>query len=295
MAVNNLQFRTEFSDKLDKAVVQGAVTGFMKDNDMGAKFIRADTVMVPELTMTGLSDYDRDNGFTRSPVTVTHTPHKLEMDRAKSFQIDSVDASDTGIPNIAGTVAAEVVRTQSVPEVDAYVLSKLATHATTSDQLVRGTVDSEIYKMFNEAMVNIYDALSFEQNLVCFVDPTVWAALMNTTSISRQITVSDFKKGEVNLKVKSLNDVAILPVTSKRMHTAFTFGADGFTPAGDAKKIGMLMLPKAACQLINKHEITRIFEPDRNPDADAWKIDYRIHYDALIGNTYKGGIFAYTY
>ena len=45
---------------------------------------------------------------------------------------------------------------------------------------------------------------------------------MTTTELTRQLLVSDFKKGEINTKVKMLNDVPIIPVSDDRMKTAFT-------------------------------------------------------------------------
>lgn len=307
MAINTLAFKEQFTDKLDKAIVQKAVTGFFADNDLGAKFIDAATVSIPELTVAGLTNYNKDTGFNRGAVTVSRRTVTLAMDRARTFSIDAVDSSDTGIADIAGKTAAEVVRTQSVPEVDAYVLSKLGAYAKTNSQTVSigtsSTLEADIIKMFNDAQTKIGDALDFDENLVCFVDSKVWAAMCNSTAISKQIVVSDFKRGEINTKVKTLNDVAIIPVSGSRMYTAYTFNdgttsgqtAGGFAKTSAAEHIGMLMLPKAACQLVRKHEVTRIFSPDENQTANAWKIDYRIHYDAFINNPYKTGIYAYTY
>lgn len=307
MAINTLAFKTQFSEKMDKAIVQKAVTGIFVDNDLGAKFIDAATVSIPDLKVAGLADYDRDTGFNRGAVSVTHRTVKLEMDRARTFIIDRVDGGDTGIADIAGKTAAEVVRTQSVPEVDAYVLSKLGAYAKNNGQTVSvgasSSLEADIIKMFNEAQVAIGDALDYGEDLVCFVDSKVWAAMCNSTAISKQIVTSDFKRGEVNTKIKMLNDVALIPVSGSRMYTAFTFNngttdgqtSGGFVKTSSAEHIGMLMLPKAACQLVRKHEVTRIFTPEENQTADAWKIDYRIHYDAFINNPYKTGIYAYTY
>jgi hypothetical protein len=151
--------------------------------------------------------------------------------------------------------------------------------------------------------ISIGNNLEFGKELVCFVDSKVWAALMNTPAITRQITVSDFKKGDVNLQVKKLNDVALIPVPDDRMYTEYTFNdgttegqtAGGFAKTSGAKHIGMLMLPKSACMLIEKTADVRVFDPSVTQEADAWKIDYRVYYDALIKNNEKTGIFAHLY
>ncbi len=76
------------------------------------------------------------------------------------------------------------------------------------------------------------------------------------------------QKGEISVKVKKLNDVAIIPVADARMKTAFTFNdgttenqeACGVAPAAAAKNVGVLSLPKSAASLVKKTEKIRIFE-----------------------------------
>ena len=303
MPINNLEFATQITGELDKAIVQKAVTGFFNDNAFGAKFVGAKTVSVPVMDMDGLGDYDRDAGYTQGGVNLEYVDYTLTMDRGRTFQIDAQDADETGVAGLAGKVSGEFVRTKVVPEVDAYVLSKLGKYAETAEQTVEGDLDTDIFKMFNEAQISIGGNLDFNQELVCFVNPTVWGALMNTPALSRSITVSDFKQGDINLQVKSLNGIALIPVSDSRMYTEYTFNdgtavgqtAGGFTKTEGAKHIGMLMLPKSACMLVKKTDKVRVFDPMTTQHANAWKIDYRVYYDALIKESEKAGIFAYLY
>jgi hypothetical protein len=303
MPINNLEFATQITGELDKAIVQKAVTGFFNDNAFGAKFVGAKTVSVPVMDMDGLGDYDRDAGYTQGGVNLEYVDYTLTMDRGRTFQIDAQDADETGVAGLAGKVSGEFVRTKVVPEVDAYVLSKLGKHAENEKQTVDGDLDTDIFKLFNEMQVSIGGNLDFNQELVCFVNPTVWGALMNTPALSRSITVSDFKQGDINLQVKSLNGIALIPVSDSRMYTEYTFNdgkdvgqtAGGFTKTEGAKHIGMLMLPKSACMLVKKTDKVRVFDPMTTQHANAWKIDYRVYYDALIKESEKAGIFAYLY
>ncbi len=178
--------------------------------------------------MQGLGNYNRDDGFVTGALTVSSESYTMAMDRNRSFQLDREDNDETGISNLVGQVMGEFVRTRVVPELDAYVLSKLATLATTKSQTVTGTVASQIYKMITEAINKVQAVAGYSEPLVCFVDSTVWGALMNTTEVTRQINVGEFKKGSVNTKVKYLNDVPIIPVSDDRMKTAYTF-YDGVT------------------------------------------------------------------
>ncbi len=303
MPINNLEFAEKLTEQLDKLFVQGPVTGFFTDNVLRSKFVGAKTVLIPEVDLSGLGDYNRDTGFITGSIAVSNRPYTLAMDRARSFQLDREDEDETGIANLAGQVMGEFVRTKVVPEVDAYVLSKLAGLAVTNGKTITGDPATEVIKMFNEACVAVQNEVGFDEEIVCFVNPTVWAAIQNTPELSRQLVINDFKKGDLTLKVKSINGISILPVADARMKTAYEFydgstddqKEGGFVPAGSAKSVGMLVMPKKAASLVKKSEKIRTFSPDQNQQADAYKFDYRTYYDVIVKNSQANAIFAYTY
>ena len=68
------------TDELDKAVAAKPVTGFFADNPLRSKFVGAKTVLIPEMEVSGLGDYDRDNGFVKGTIAVSAQPHVLAMD-----------------------------------------------------------------------------------------------------------------------------------------------------------------------------------------------------------------------
>ena len=308
--INSLEFQSKLTGELYKVLVQEAQTSFFADNALRSKFVGARTVLISDVDMQGLGNYNRDDGFVTGALTVSSESYTMAMDRNRSFQLDREDNDETGISNLAGQVMGEFVRTRVVPELDAYVLSKLATLATTKSQTVTGTVASQIYKMITEAINKVQAVAGYSEPLVCFVDSTVWGALMNTTEVTRQINVGEFKKGSVNTKVKYLNDVPIIPVSDDRMKTAYTFydgvtddsgsdGADqtvgGFVPATGAKKIGILVLPRRAASLVKKSERIRTFTPEQNQKADAYLFQYRIYYDLFVKKSLTRTVYTYTY
>lgn len=291
MAINTIAHAEKYAAELDKALVQKSVTGFLADNVLKAQFVGAKTVKIPNIDFVGLVDYDRDNGFNRAAVTVAHDPFTMSMDRARSIQIDREDMDETGVANLAGSILGELVRTKVAPECDAYILSKLAGVANTNSNTVTWDA-TKPYAVFNELMTKVQNVAGFDEELVAFIDGNAYAALMNSNEISRLITTSDFKQGEVNMKVKSINGVALIPVTPDRMKTAFNFKneAGGFTPDGSAKDIHMLVLPRKAASLVKKTEKMRVFEPDQNLDADAYKFDYRVYYDVFVKKSHLGTV-----
>lgn len=295
MPINSLENAVRYSGELDKMFEQKSVTGFFVDNNFRAKFVGAKTVIVPDIDFQGLVDYDRDTGFTRGAITVSNTSYTMQMDRARSVQIDREDMDETGIASLAGKILGEYVRTKVVPECDAYVLSKLAGVANLKGQLIDGDV-SKPFEALNNLINEVRTNVGFDEELVAFLDSRIYAKFMNSTEITRMITVSDFKQGDVNLRVNSLNGVSLIPVVSERMKTAYTFnttGNGGFTPAANAKSIYMLVMPKNGAHLVKKTEQMRIFTPENNIDADAYKFDYRIYYDVFVKKSGMDAVWAW--
>lgn len=303
MSLNLNNISVKMTDVLDKAVVEKPVTGFLADNNLRGKFVGAKTVMIPEMNVSGLGNYDRDTGFVSGTVSVSATPFTLAMDRGRSFQLDREDHDESGVADLAGQILGEFVRTQVVPEVDAYVLSKLAGYAVTKNQTVTGTPATEALKMLQKSIAAAQNAIGYDEELVAFVDGTMWQALQSSSDLSRMLVTSDFRKGELNTRVNSYNGVAILPVPDSRMKTAYTFNDGttegqedgGFVPTDSAKSIGLLLIPRRAASLIKKTEQVRCFDPAHNLQADAWKMDYRLYYDVVLKNSLAKGIYTYTF
>ena len=295
MPINSIQNAAAYSDELDRLFTQKSATGFFADNALRTKFVGAKTVIIPNVDFAGLADYDRDSGFSRGAVTVTGSSYTMAMDRARSLQIDREDMDESGVAGLAGKILGEYVRTKVVPECDAYVISKLARLAEARANVVEGDT-SKPYAALCELINSVREKVGYDEELVAFLDAKLYALLQNSDEISRMITVSDFKQGEVNLSVKSLNGVALIPVVSERMKTEYDFlssSAGGFAPKTGAKSVYMMVCPKSGAHLVKKTEQLRVFTPEQNIDADAYKFDYRIYYDVFVENSGLDAVWAW--
>ena len=283
MAINSIETAIKYSEELDKLFAQKSVTGFFADNSFGKKFVGAKTVIIPDIDFQGLANYDRDLGFSRSAITVANTPYTMTMDRARSLQIDREDMDEAGIACLAGKILGEYVRTKVVPECDAYVLSKLSQVALSRGNTLGLTAENPYETLIN-LINNVRNIVGFDEELVAFVNSNVYAALQNSPEVTRMLIPSNFKQGDVNFTVNSVNGTAIIPVVSGLMKTEYDFGNDeagGFTPNSN-REAWIIVCPKKAAHLVKKTENIRVFTPEQNLDADAYKFDYRIYYDAFV-------------
>ena len=301
MSINTSAYAQKFTEELDKMYVQDSVTGFLTDNILRAKFVGAKTVVIPDVDMQGLADYDRDTGFIRGAITVAQQPFTMSRDRGRSLEIDREDLDETGASNLAGQILSEFVRTKVIPESDAYTISKLAGVASTQGHLLQGASLSTPYAAFIDMVANVRDVVGYSEELVCLLHPAIHKLFQTSGEISRSIVAGDFKQGEVNLQVGMIDGVALLPVTADRMYTAYDFlngssGGEedgGFSPISSAKAIYMLVLPKKAASLVKKTEKMRTFTPEQNLTKDAYKFDYRIYFDVFVKKSKKNSIWGW--
>ena len=294
--LNSLEFATKFTGELDKVYEQESKTGFLADNAFKAKFVGARSVKIPNISLQGLADYDRDTAFITGTTTISNTIFTMQQDRGRSFMIDREDMDETGVAELAGAVMSEFVRTKVIPESDAYVLSKLASFASTKSQTVAYTTP---YETFLGLLEKVQDACGYSEQVVCFVAPEVYMGFKTDTALEKSLNVGEFKRGEVHLKVTMIDDVPLIPVSSDRMKTAYEFLSGGtgkeeggFAPTSSAKGIKMLMLPKTAAMLVKKCEKIRTFTPEQNIKADAYKFDYRLYYDCFVRTSGADAIWA---
>ena len=105
-----------------------------------------------------------------------------------------------------------------------------------------------------------------------------------------------FEQGKAEIKVKEIDGCPIIRVPSVRFQTKYTFmdgvenAEGGFAAAADAKGINWIVMVKQAPVAISKTDVTRIFDPMTNQNANAWKIDYRKYHDLWIMDNGMDGV-----
>lgn len=292
MAINTLQYSQQFQTVLDAQMLAGATSAFMEANAGQVKYDGGDTVHIPEISMQGLAKYDRDEGFNQGSVTLKFNPYKMTQDRGRTFQLDSMDVNETNFVATAGTVMGEFQRTQVIPEIDSYRYSKIAALATAESKVTTGFTPAvaTILEKLEAEITDIQDVVGEDEGLIIVMSTKLRTILNNADKFNRYLNVAEFKNGSVNTTVKSFNDIPILGVPSARMKTAYVFNdgktanqqAGGFKADTGAKDINWIIMPQRAPIAVSKTDKVRVFTPELNQKADAWKIDYRKYHDLWI-------------
>lgn len=130
-----------------------------------------------------------------------------------------------------------------------------------------------------------------ETPLVITMSRPVAAIFDMSSTLSKSLSVMDFKQGDVTVKVKSLNgEHPILRVGSGRMKTSYQFydgttsGQEkgGFVAAEDAQDINWIICPRTAPIAVSRTDKVRIFDPETFQKKRAWATDYRKYHDLWI-------------
>lgn len=291
---NSIALAEKFLPLLDEAYKVNSVTASL-DSTM-VDFAGGNKVNVFKTSMDGLGDYDRNTGFLKSDVTGTWETLALTQDRGRSFSIDAMDDEET-LQQAFGSLSGEFIRTKVAPEVDAYRFAAYASAAnilkvSTGAALTKDTALAAV----DAAQTAMHDAEVPVEGRILFITPTVYQYLKNSAGVTRFASMSDTA---LSRNFTYFDGMQVVVVPQSRFYTAIDLNdgstegetAGGYTKGTGAKDINFMIVHPTAVLQIAKHVKPRIFEPDVNQDADAWKFDYRIYHDAFVYENKAAGIY----
>ena len=265
MAINTLATATIFQTTLDQIAVQEAKTGWMDANSGQVVYNGGAEVKVPKISLDGLADYDRDNGYTQGSVTLEYETLKMTQDRGRKFQLDAMDVNENNFVTTAATTMGEFQRVHVIPEIDAYRLSKLGTLA-----IAKGNVEYGYTPAKGTMLQKIKKA----------------RAALRKKGFVGQIMIHITSDALMDTTVPAIDtDTLLIETADDRMHTAITMydgktstqEKGGFVPAG--KQMNFIAIGRTVPIAVTKQDKMKIFTPDQNQDADAWKMNYRRFHD----------------
>lgn len=281
---------------LDEVYKASSKTSILDTANERVRFISFDTVNLYTMSLDGLGNYSRNAGFVTGSVTGGWEPYKLTQDRGRSFMVDVMDNDET-MGMAFGTLAGEFIRTQVTPEIDAYRFAKYAgtsgiSSGTPADITV-GTTD--VPSLIQEAETIMGDDEVPEEGRILFISETAYAGLKD--KITRY--VQNGERG-IETAIDYYDGMRVIKVPKGRFNTGITLNdglsagetKGGFTvPASTSYPINFMIIHPSAVVQIAKHVVPRIFSPQVNQSADAWKFDYRIYHDAFVENNKVAGIY----
>lgn len=253
-----------------------------------------------------LGDYSRHAGFAEGYADLVWEEHTFTQDRGRAIQVDVMDNEETfGLA--FGRLTGEFQRKAVIPELDAYRFATYYQHAGIKKAFV--VSGNAILSLIDDLDAEMDNLEVPEDDRVLFVIPSVFKLMINDPALVKHINVVDSSDKAINKKIYMYDNHEIVKVPNGRFYTAITTldgksaGKEegGYVKAEGASQIGLMMIHRGAVIQLAKRAIARIWAPSRelavgtdgvNPNADAWKFDYRLYHDAWTLEEKVSGIAA---
>ena len=290
---NTIALAEKYSPILDEIYKRESVSAILDTPGDLVQWVGANTARIFKTELDGLADYDRNGGYVAGSINAGWETYTLNYDRNRALQVDAMDDEET-LGMAFGTVAGEFIRTKEIPEIDAYTFAKIA--GTTGIQKATPADLASVTDLLAEvdkAQAALDNAEVPFEGRILFVSPDAYQALKG--KISRYLA----NETTVDRNIYMLDNMRVLTVPQPRFNTAInlldgtTSGeeAGGFAPATGSYKINFMLLHPSAVMKVLKHRVPRIFSPEINQSADAWKFVIRCYGDTFVKDNKVSGIY----
>ena len=285
---NVLALFKKYITLLDEVYKQASKTSIL-DGDSSLVQAGANTneIIVPKLSMDGLADYSRNDGYVKGDVELTLETVKFNYDRGRKFSVDAMDNEETA--GLAfGKLSSEFIRTRVVPEMDAF---RFATYAGTEDiSTATGELPdgNAVLAALVAAQSKMDDDEVPEENRILFITPTHYNAVRAVDTTKSKEVLESFS--------------SIIKVPQSRFYTAIelkdgtTSGEEvgGFAKAADAAEINFMVVHKDATLQYPKHTVNKVIAPEANQDSDGYLFFYRAYGLADVYENKRAGIYMHS-
>ena len=247
------------------------------------------TMYIPSMTVSGSHAVNRDQitGTFNRNWDNTFTPVTLEMDREWDTLVDPMDIEETNEVATIANITKTFNELQKIPEMDAYMASKLVSFVATPD--TTALTAANILQKWDDFLAAMTDARVNRDRVLTYMTPAVYKLLKQATGMTRFIEVTNGIR-DVDRNIARLDGVKITEVPSDIMKTAFDF-TTGFAPATGAKGVNLIMVDPMAVAAPVKYETSMMSAPTAQSKGKYLYYE-RYYYGAFAMPNRAAGIIA---
>ncbi|MGN0357106.1 MAG: hypothetical protein ACI4E0_04720 [Blautia sp.] len=278
---NTIALRKSYSTLLDEVYKLASLTAVLDGpNELVREGANANEILIPKMTMSGLADYNKQTGYVAGDVTLEYETKKCDYDRGRMFTVDAMDNIESA--GVAfGRLSGEFLRTQVVPELDAWRIAKYAGYA--KNKVAANIADAKAgIAALRVAKTAIQNAEAKPETCYLFISMSLKGSIEDLDTTASKKVLEGW--------------AAVIPVPDSRFYDKVTLtasGAGGFTTTG-GKALNFLIVDKNAVIQNQKHTVSKIITPEQNQDADSWKFAYRTVGIAEAKDNKKAAIYSHT-
>ena len=252
------------------------------------------TMYIPTVSTSGARDVNRDSidgQFSRNWNNQWQAV-ELDMDREWDTLFDPMDISESGDVATIANVTKAFVEFQKVPEMDAYIASKLAGFASAYGGVsTQSLTSSTILTEWDNGIQYMTNQRINRDRVVAFMTPATYKLLKQATGLTRFIEVT-FGIQNVDRNVASLDGVRIIEVPDDMMKTAYTFTSGWAVNTDTAQQINFLLVDPMAIAAPIKYETAMMSAPTAQSKGKYLYYE-RYYYGAFCLNQRGAGVYAH--
>ena len=252
------------------------------------------TMYIPIVTVNGAHDTNRsriDGVFERNWANQWQAV-ELQMDREWDTLVDPMDIDETaGVAQIANITRA-FVEQQKVPEMDAFIASKLASFAsafggTSTQSLTSSTILTE----WDNALAYMTNQRVNRDRVVAYMTPATYKLLKQATGMTRFIEVTSGIR-DVDRNIARLDGVTVVEVPDDMMKTAYTFTTGWAVDTSTAQQINFLLVDPEAVAFPIKYETAMVSAPTAQSKGKYLYYE-RYYYGGFVLDQRQAGVYAH--
>ena len=251
------------------------------------------TMYIPNLSVSGARDVNRDQitgtfnrNWNNELQAVT-----LQMDREWDTLVDPMDILETGDVATIANITRMFNEFQKVPEMDAFLASKLAEFASAFGGVsTQSLTSSSILTEWDNALEYMTNQRVNRDRLVAYMTPGTYKLLKQATGLTRFIEVTNGIQA-VDRTIARLDGVTVIEVPADMMKTKYTF-TQGWAVHADAVQINLLLVDPMAVGAPIKYETAMMSAPTAQSKGKYLYYE-RYYYGAFILNQRQAGVYAH--
>ncbi|MBR2560062.1 MAG: hypothetical protein IKE37_06510 [Firmicutes bacterium] len=292
----NLNYAAQYARELANAYPYLSYYGDLWNQGESSRFrpLRGKTVYIPSMTTSGARAVNRDRidgVFTRG-FEVNWEAHDLQMDREWDTLVDPMDIDET---NEVATIA-NITRTfnqfQKVPEMDAYMSSKLASFASAFGGVSTASLTAAtILEEWDKAIAYMTNQRVNRDRVRCKMTPATYKLLKQATGMTRFIEVTSGIR-DVDRNIARLDGITIEEVPEDIMKTAYTFLSGWAIDSSNAQQINFLLYDPMAIAAPVVYETSLMSAPTAQSKGKYLYYE-RYYYDAFVLSQRQAGVYAH--
>lgn len=252
------------------------------------------TMYIPSLQVSGAVDVNRNQitGTFNRNWNNEWQAVELQMDREWNTLIDPLDIVESKDVVTIANITRAFTELQKIPEMDAFLASKLAGFASAFGGVSTSSLTSAtVLGLWDDALEYMTNQRVNRDRLIAYMTPGAYKLLKQATGLTRFIEVTNGIQA-VDRNVARLDGVTVVEVPADMMKTAYTFTEGWVIDTAHAAQINFMLVDPMAVAAPIKYETAMMSAPTAQSKGKYLYYE-RYYYGAFILNQRQAGVYAH--